>query len=88
MITFESLHIRASGILLAQTRGELNFAVDKIIVCNEPSHEPDYDGRRFCGGFLCRERLSRDDRNIGQNHRQDENINANRRKYRVGKLIT
>ena len=51
-ITLKCLHIHARGVLLAQTRCELNLAMDRIVVRDEPADEPDDDGRRFCGSLV------------------------------------
>src|SRR5580704_1178815 len=48
-ITFKSLHIHARGIILAQALSELNLAVDRIVVFDEPSDESDNDGWRSYG---------------------------------------
>jgi len=76
MTVFKSLNIHSGGILLAQTRCELNLAVDRIIVRDEPAEEPDDDGWRFSGILV---RGNRGQRNIlarGENGRKEANTNA------------
>ena len=51
VVTLKCLHVHARGVSLAQARGELHFAMDEIIVADEPADEADDDdGReRSCG---------------------------------------
>ncbi len=51
VVALESLHVHARRVGLAQARRELHFAVDGIIVPDEPADEADDDdGRhRACG---------------------------------------
>ena len=50
VVALESLHVHARGVRFAQARRELHFAVDGIIVPDEPADEThDNDGRRGAG---------------------------------------
>src|SRR6267378_1258261 len=81
MTVFKSLNIHSGGILLAQTRCELNFAVDRIIVRDEPAEEPDYDGRRFCGILVRGSRVQGNILARGEDGQKEANTNASRRNY-------
>src|SRR6267142_5160163 len=79
MMVFKSLHIYFRWILLAQTRCELNLAVDRIIVCDEPAEEPDDDGWRFCGILVPGNRVRGNILARGENGQKEANTNAKRR---------
>src|SRR5258705_13102076 len=81
MMVFKSLNIYSGGILSAQTGCELNFAVDRIIVCDEPAEEPDDDGWRVCGILGRGNRVRRNILARGENGRKEANTNDNRRNY-------
>jgi hypothetical protein len=77
-ITLKCFHIHACGVLLAQTRRELDFAMDRIIVRDESADEPKYDGRRLCDSIVAREWVRRNNLPEDESGRKDENKSANR----------
>ena len=81
MMVFKSLNIYSGGILRAQTGCELNFAVDWIIVRDEPAEEPDDDGWRFCGILVRGNRVRGNILARGENGQKEANTNAKRRNY-------
>src|SRR6267378_3461765 len=81
MMVFKSLHIYFRWILLAQSRCELNFTVDRIIVRDETAEEPDDDGRRFWGTFVRGNGVRGNILARGENGRKEANTNASRRNY-------
>src|SRR5882672_8597684 len=83
MMVLKSLHIYFRWILLAQSRCELNFTVDRIIVRDETTEEPDDDGRRFCGTLVRGNRVRGDILGRGENGRKEANTNASRSNYPV-----
>src|SRR3981189_1336505 len=76
MMVFKSLNIYSCGILRAQTGCELNFAVDWIIVRDEPAEEPDDDGWRFCGILVRGNRVRGNILARGENGRKEAHTNA------------
>jgi hypothetical protein len=81
MMVFKCLNIYSGGILLAQTRSELNFAVDRIIMRDEPAEEPDDDGWRFSGTLVRGNRVRGNILASGENARHEANTNASRSNY-------
>src|ERR1039458_6223056 len=43
VVTLKGLHVHTYGVSLAQARRELHFAVDEIVVLDEPPDETDDD---------------------------------------------
>src|SRR6266566_9854873 len=78
-IALKGPRIYAGGVLLAQTRSELSFAMDRIIMRDEPADEPDNDGRRFCGSLVRRDTVRENDLARGKNGLKEGITNANRR---------
>src|SRR6266404_5450270 len=78
---FKSLNIYSGGILRAQTGCELNFAVDRIIVCDKAAEEPDDDGRRFCGILVRGSRVQGNILARGEDGQKEANTNTSRRNY-------
>src|SRR6267378_3278066 len=81
MTVFKSVNIHSGGILPAQTRCELNFAVDRIIVLDEPAEEPDYDGWRFWGTLVRGSRVQGNILARGDDGQKEADTNASRRNY-------
>src|SRR5258705_12406286 len=81
MMVFKSLNIYSGGILLAQTGCELNFAVDRIIVRDEPAEEPDDDGWRVCGILVRGNRVRRKILARGEKGRKRTKTNPNLMTY-------
>jgi hypothetical protein len=62
VVTLKGLHVHTYGVSLAQARRELHFAVDEIVVLDEPPDETDDDygghraghshGNRLCEACL------------------------------------
>lgn len=80
VITFKGLHIHARGVLLAQTRGELNLAVDRIIVLDEPADKPDDDCPRLREFLVRKDRVRRTCLAKDESGDKEKDIKANRRK--------
>src|SRR3977135_1350953 len=79
MTVFKSLNIYSGWILLAQTRCELNLAVDRIIVRDDPAEEPDDDGWRFSGILVRGSRVQGNILARGEDGQKEADTNASRR---------
>src|ERR1700730_5392369 len=75
-IALKGFHDYSGGVLLAQMRGELNLAVNRIIVRDESANEPDHDGRRFRGILVIRDWSRGSDLAWSENGRKQEGTNA------------
>lgn len=52
-LILKNFYVDAEGIILAETRGQLDFTVDRIVVFDETTDKPNNNSRTPSGRFVC-----------------------------------